>query len=197
MKSIKDLFKRTDKKYWKILTAGAGLGALASFIQLIERISWADKPDQILRCNINSVFSCSSVFDAWQSSVFGFSNTIMCLLFFGVMLGVGLTMWFSDGKLNKNFRLVMQFLSVFFLIFGYWYLSQSALSIGALCVFCIFCYIGVIAVNYSWLRLNVDDLPLSRKAASNLKKSIEQNNDIFGWALLATSLLLIFLYAFL
>jgi hypothetical protein len=48
----------------------------------------------------------------------------MCLAFFAVLFGVGLGGVFSNG-LAKNLRLVMHFFSVFFLLFGAWYLQQS------------------------------------------------------------------------
>ena len=32
------------KKLWGVAAAGAALGAVASFIQIIERISYADNP---------------------------------------------------------------------------------------------------------------------------------------------------------
>jgi uncharacterized membrane protein len=159
---------------------GSGIGLIASFIQTIERISWADDKNALLACDINSVFSCSSVFDSWQSSVFGFSNSIMCLAFFGVMLGIGLAGLFGS-QLDKKLRLIMHFFSVFFLLFGAWYLYQSAMVISALCLFCIFCYSGVIAINWGWLRLNANDLPLSQNIKKSLTQVFSKGADTFFW----------------
>jgi uncharacterized membrane protein len=181
---------------WLILTLGSAIGAVASFIQVIERITFADNPLANLSCDINSAFSCSSVFDGWQSSVFGFSNSIMCLLFFGVMLGVGLGGLFSTG-LAKSLRLVMHFFSVFFLFFGAWYLQQSAFDIGALCLFCIFCYSGVILINWAWLRINHNDLPgLSKKQKNSLSKFINKGGDTFFWLLWGLVFVAMFIVAF-
>lgn len=180
---------------WLVLTLGSAIGAVSSFVQTIERITYADQPINGLSCDLNSVFSCSSVFGEWQSSVFGFSNSIMCLLFFGVMLGIGLSGLFGS-QMSKGLRLAMQFFSVFFLGFGAWYLQQSAFVIGALCVFCIFCYAGVIAINWSWLRINADDLPLSKKHKKVLKSGMSQGADTFGWLLWAALIAVMFAYAF-
>jgi uncharacterized membrane protein len=181
---------------WGILTAGASVGAVASFIQIIERIQFAEQPLQKLSCDVNSVFSCSSVFDGWQSSVFGFSNAIMCLAFFGVSLGVGLSGLFGS-QLAKNLRLIMQFFAIFFLGFGAWYLQQSAFSIGALCIFCIFCYSGVIAMNWAWLRINYNDLPLlSSQHKTSLKKVFSKGIDTFAWLLWALCIAGMFIIAF-
>jgi uncharacterized membrane protein len=188
--------KNKIKLPWLILTIGSVIGAAASFIQIIERIAFADNPLVNLSCDINNAFSCSTVFDGWQSSVFGFSNSIMCLLFFGVMLGVGLSGLFGT-QLAKGLRLTMHFFSVFFLFFGAWYLQQSAFDIGALCLFCIFCYGGVILINWSWIRLNVNDLPLiSQNAKKQLQKFIAKGGDTFFWALWAIVFVAMFILAF-
>lgn len=181
---------------WSTLTFGAAVGATASFVQVIERISYGDNPVKSLACDINSVFSCSSVFDGWQSSVFGFSNAIMCLLFFGVMLGVGLS-GLLGSLLAKGLRLTMHFFSVFFLFFGAWYLQQSAFAIGALCIFCMFCYAGVIAINWAWLRINVDDLPLiGLNGKKKLKKAFKSGADTFGWIMWGLLFAAMFIIAF-
>ena len=190
--------KTTSKslqKTWVILAASAALGAIASFIQIIERISFADNPSVSLACDVNSVFSCSSVFDAWQSSVFGFSNAIMCLAFFGVLFGVGLGGIFSD-KLSKSLRLVMHFFSVFFLLFGAWYLQQSTFVIGSLCIFCIFCYTGVIGLNWAWVRINANDLPLSAKNTKRLNSAISHGADTLFWVLWGLAFVAMFIAKF-
>ena len=181
---------------WLFVVIGSSVGAVASFVQVVERISYGDNPVRSLACDINSVFSCSSVFDGWQSSVFGFSNAIMCLLFFGVMLGVGLSGLFGSS-VTKGLRLTMHFLSVFFLFFGAWYLQQSAFDIKALCIFCMFCYSGVIAINWAWLRINADDLPLlSTNSKKKLKKAFASGADTFGWILWALLFVAMFMIAF-
>ena len=181
---------------WGILTAGSTIGAIASFIQIIERIQYADEPLQKLTCDVNSVFSCSSVFDGWQSSVFGFSNAIMCLAFFSVSLGVALS-GLLGAQLSKNLRLVMQFFSLFFLGFGAWYLQQSAFSIGALCIFCIFCYAGVIAMNWAWLRINSNDLPfIHSNQKQSINKAFVKGIDTFIWILWALLIAGMFVIAF-
>lgn len=180
---------------WIILVAGSLAGVVASFIQTIERIQFAERPQQVLSCDLNSVFSCSNVFNAWQSSVFGFSNSIMCLLFFGVMLGVALA-GLSGGRLGKKLRLIMHFASLFFLGFGAWYLQQSTFAIRALCIFCIFCYAGVIAINWAWLRLNVADLPLAARHKDALQRAVKNGADTFIWLLWAIIIAAMFVFSF-
>jgi uncharacterized membrane protein len=178
-----------------VLTVAAGVGAAASFMQTVERISFADNPNISLACDVNSVFSCSNVFSQWQSSVFGFSNSIMCLLFFGVLFGVGLA-GVTGSHIAKYLRLVMHFLSVFFLFFGAWYLQQSTFAIGALCIFCMFCYSAVIALNWAWVRINANDLPLSAANKAKLYTAISHGADTFFWILWALGITTMFIVKF-
>jgi uncharacterized membrane protein len=184
-----------QKKLWNILAISASVGLLASLIQTIERISYSDNPSTKLACDINAIFSCTNVFDAWQSSVFGFSNSIMCLAFFGITLGVALAGASAD-KLGKNLRLIMHFFAVFFLLFGAWYLLQSTFVIGYLCIFCIFCYSGVIGMNWAWLRINANDLPISKNARKSLANGIAKGADTFAWLLWAIVIAAMFVFKF-
>jgi uncharacterized membrane protein len=175
--------KNINAIWWTVVASGV-IGMLASFIQTIERIDYAKNPTLPLTCDVNSVFSCSSVFDAWQSSVFGFSNSLMCIVFFVLLIGIGLA-GATGSVIHKNVRLFVHFLTVFFLGFGAWYLYESAWAIGALCIFCIFCYSAVILANWAWLRINISDLPLAKSHKSGVTKMISSGADTFVWVLWA------------
>jgi uncharacterized membrane protein len=155
---------------------------LASFIQTIERIEYAKHPTAALSCDLNSVFSCSNVFDAWQSAVFGFSNSLLCIVFFAVTMGIALAAA-TNSKLNKKLRLIMHFFAVFFLGFGAWYLWQSTYKIGYICIFCVACYSAVIAINWAWLKLNARDIFTSKSAAKRWAWVEATGADNFAWAL--------------
>ncbi len=174
---------------WQLLVLGSGVGFIASFAQTIERIHYAQNPNVELVCNVSAIFSCSNVFDAWQSAVFGFSNSIMCLAFFAILLGIGLA-GMTGSTLNKNLRLIMHFFTVFFLGFGAWYLQQSAYAIGYICLYCLACYSGVIAMNWSWLRLNAKDLPIGKGLQKQLQQAIHKNYDTYFWLLWAIGIAL-------
>jgi len=68
--------KRTKKYMWWTIAVASFVGLTASLIQTVERIQYAEHPVTRLTCDINAVFSCSNVFAAWQSSVFGFSQIL-------------------------------------------------------------------------------------------------------------------------
>lgn len=182
--------KQHTRALWWTLTGASIVGLLASLIQTIERIQFAKDPITKLTCDLNSVFSCSNVFDAWQSSVFGFSNSLMCMLFFGITAGVALAAA-TGSALHRTLRLVFHFFSVFFLGFGAWYLWQSAYYIGALCVFCIFCYAAVIVMNWAWFRLHYRELFTDKRRAAAVERFVAQGGDTFVaivWALCITAM---------
>ena len=168
---------------WQTLAGSSLIGLVASFIQTVERIKFADDASAKLICDVNAKLSCSSVFDAWQSSVFGFSNSIMCLAFFSILLGVALV-GVTGSQVLRGLRLTMHAASVFFLGFGAWYLWQSSFVIGSLCLYCLFCYAAVIILNAAWLRINIADLKRTPKNTW-LQLSVTNNYDLIGWTLYA------------
>lgn len=173
-----------QKKLYSIVTIASAVGFLASFLQMLEKVQLLENPQAVLVCNINAVFSCTNILNAWQSSVFGFPNSLMCVTFFAMTMALGLVGW-TSGTMNKNLRLTFQGLSLFFIGFGFWYLWQSIFIVGALCIFCIFCYGGVLTISGVWLRLNQKELPVSKKVQKCIDRMIAGNNDIFIWLTIA------------
>ena len=98
---------------WQTLAGSSLIGLVASFIQTVERIKFADDASAKLICDVNAKLSCSSVFDARQSSVFGFSNSIMCLAFFSILLGVALV-GVTGSRVSRGLRLTMHAASLSF-----------------------------------------------------------------------------------
>ncbi len=168
-----------SRRQYGIMVAGAGVGMAAAFVQTLEKLELIKNKDAILPCNFNSVFSCSTVLNSWQSSVFGFPNSIMCTMLFTIFFAIGLA-GLLGSKLSRGIRLTIQALSLFTLGFALWFLWQSTYAIGALCIFCIFCFAGLLAVNAMWLRINAADLP----AKLGLEYIIRKNYDILGWLML-------------
>jgi uncharacterized membrane protein len=173
-----------NKILWWVLASGSLVGLLASFIQTIERINYAKNPTVPLKCDVSAIFSCSNVFDAWQSSVFGFSNSLMCIVFFSITFGVALA-GATSTEIRKALRLWVHFFAIFFLGFGAWYLWQSAYEIGYICIFCAACYGAVIAMNWAWLRLNAQDIFRSKSAKARWQRIESSGADTFGWILWA------------
>jgi uncharacterized membrane protein len=173
-----------QRTIYSTMAVGGAVGMIAAFLQTTEKITLLKHKDAILTCDLNSVFSCTNVLNAWQSSVFGFPNSLMCLTLFTIFASIALA-GLSGGTLPKNLRLAIQALSLFTLGFALWFFAQSIYVIGSLCILCIFCFTGLLLVNWGWLRLNAADLPIGERGRRALARAIANGGDIFGWFLLA------------
>lgn len=166
--------------------AGGVIGIAAAFIQVLEKLTLLENKNIPLTCDLNSVFNCSNVLSAWQSSVFGFPNSVMCMILFTIFTAIALV-GAAGGKLTRGLRLGIQALSLGTLGFALWFLGQSIYSIGSLCILCLFCSTGLLLINWGWLRLNAEDLPIGQRGRVMLTRGITQGVDIIAWFLLAVA----------
>jgi len=173
-----------QRAIYGMMLGGGAIGTAAAFIQTTEKIQLLKHKDAVLSCDLNSVFSCSNVLNAWQSSVFGFPNSLLCMTLFVIFASIALV-GLSGGALPRKLRLSIQALSLFTLGFALWFLSQSIYFINALCILCIFCFTGLLLVNWGWLRLNAADLPIGERGRAFVGRCIKSGADSFAWILLA------------
>lgn len=178
-----------------VMAGGGVIGFVAAFLQTLEKIQLLHYANKALVCDIGGVFSCTNVLNAWQSSVFGFPNSLMCLVLFTIFAVAGLA-GLSGALLPRSFRLGVHALALFTLGFGLWFLWQSIYAIGSLCILCIFCFAGLLLVNWAWLRINANNLPIGDRGRSILARFIQANWDVFAWILLATLVALAMLLRF-
>ncbi len=179
--------KDKQKLLYGTMSIGAAVGLVASFIDTVNKISLLKNAHVSLTCNLNSVFSCTNVLNAHQSSVFGFPNSMMCIVFFSLTLSAGLIAWFG-GSIISYLRYIYQFLAVFFAGFGYWFFWQSIYNLHSICIPCVFCYAGVLTINAAWVRLNYKNLPVDKKFVKVLSRVVSSGADIFFWILIALSI---------
>ncbi|WP_329562977.1 vitamin K epoxide reductase family protein [Kitasatospora sp. NBC_01266] len=126
---------------WLLLIAGA-IGLAASAVLTIDKIHLLQNPHTVLNCNINPIIACGSVMTSHQASVFGFPNSLIGLVGFGVVLAIA-TGVLAGARYRRWYWLGLQFGTVFALVLIHWLMSQSLYSIGALCPYCM----GVWAVT--------------------------------------------------
>jgi len=163
---------------------GSATGLVASFLETVEYQTLLRNQHAALACNLNGVLSCSRVLEAWQSKVFGFPNSMLCIAMFAAMLGIALV-GFSGGIVTAKLRLWLQGITLFFLGFGTWFMWESTFRIRALCILCMFCLSGLLLLNWAWLRLNAPTLPISRSWRERLSRAIDHGADIFVWMMYA------------
>lgn len=179
---MKQIFK--PQNLYATIALASVMGFIASFWQMLEKIELIKNPEVVLSCNLNSVFSCTNILNAWQSSVFGFPNSLMCIIFFVMTLMVGLVGW-TGGSMTKNLRLFMNGFTLFFIGFGFWYFWQSIFVVSGICIFCIFCYAAVLIISGAMFRLNYQDWPVNKNIQKTFDKLIASKNDVFIWLSIA------------
>lgn len=178
-----------------LMMAGGALGLVASFLETIEYQIILKNAHAQLVCNLNSVFSCGNVLNAWQSKVFGFPNSMLCMLFFTLMFTSGL-IGVTGGVLAPKLRLWLHGIATFFLGFGLWFMWQSTFRVGALCILCLFCFAGLLTVNWGWLRTNITILPIGARRRAWLERIMSRGIDTFAWLLLALLIAFVMLLKF-
>lgn len=118
-----------------ILAIGGGLGVLAAFVLMIERLRLAADPGYVPSCSINPILSCGSVMKTEQASVFGFPNPLIGIAAFCVVTTVGMAL-LAGARFRKWFWYGLQFGTVAGVVFVHWLIFQSLYRIGALCPYC-------------------------------------------------------------
>lgn len=171
------------------ITIASAVGFLASFLQMLEKLTLLKNANSILTCNINSVLSCSNILNAHQSSVFGFPNSLLCISFFALTFSTGLVGW-TGGLIQAKLRLFYEAMALFFVGFGFWYFWQSIFNVGSICIFCIFCYGSVLTISGAWFRLNYKELGLSKPLLAKAEKLINSGYDILVWFFIALVILI-------
>jgi len=176
--------KISQKVQFGVITIAAAIGFIASFLQMLEKLTLLKNAHAVLACNLNSTFNCTNILNAHQSSVFGFPNSMLCMSFFMFTFSAGLIGWMG-GQIATKLRLVYEFFAVFFVCFGFWYFWQSIFNVGSICIYCLFCYGGVLAINSAWFRLNYKDLPVNKPTRKVFDWAINNGADILFWILIA------------
>ncbi|MEU7990788.1 vitamin K epoxide reductase family protein [Streptosporangium canum] len=152
-----------------ILAIGGGLGVLAAFALVIERLRLAADPGYVPSCSINPVLSCGSVMKTEQASVFGFPNPLIGIAAFCVVTTVGMAL-LAGARFRKWFWYGLQVGTVAGVVFVHWLIFQSLYRIGALCPYCMVVWAVTIPVFWyvTLANLEAGRIPLpgsARRAA--------------------------------
>ena len=125
----------TTRTWWLVVLAGGVLGIVGTVWQTVERLSVLATPGEKSVCDINAVISCGSVYERWQSSALGVPNSLIGLPVFAV-LASGALAALLGARLSGRYIATLWGLALFMTVFVFWYMEQTAFTIGALCLFC-------------------------------------------------------------
>ena len=119
---------------WLMLIGGL-IGLIASLALSIEKFDALKNPHYIPVCNLNPIFSCSTVSGSNQAEAFGFYNPFLGLAGYAGVAAIGLAL-LAGAKFKRWFWQVVQLGSLFAIGFVTWLQFEALYRIGALCLFC-------------------------------------------------------------
>jgi uncharacterized membrane protein len=128
-----------------LYTVGGGIGFLAAFALMIEKIAKLADPGYVPTCTLNPVVSCGSVMDSPQATAFGFPNPLIGIGGFAVVVTVGVVL-LSGFQAPRWFWLGMQIGTTFGVAFVHYLIYSSLYSIGALCPYCMVVWVVTIPI---------------------------------------------------
>jgi uncharacterized membrane protein len=117
------------------------IALLVSLILSAETLQLAHNPKKLLDCDVNSVLSCSTVAESWQSEIVKFNGLSYPNAFFGIaaesvfvtIAVIGL----ARIRIPRWFAAATWFGGLFALLYAYWLFTQSVFVIRALCPWCL------------------------------------------------------------
>lgn len=124
---------------------GGGVGLLAAFVLMLEKLAKLGNPAYVPTCTLNPVVSCGSVMDSPQATAFGFPNPLIGIGAFAVVLTVGVVL-LSGFQAPGWFWLGLQAGTTFGVVFVHWLIYSSLYDIGALCPYCMVVWVVTIPI---------------------------------------------------
>ena len=170
----------TARGWWFLVLAGAALGIVSTVWQTVDRIAHASGEAGASICEINALVSCSSVFDHWQSSALGIPNSLIGLPVFA-LLASGAVSALMGSRLSRSYLGGLLGVSVFMTVFITWYMHQTAFDIGALCLFCAACLVGIVLAGTGLTRALAAEPLESDGVPGRLTRLVDSGADIALW----------------
>ncbi|MEV8323433.1 vitamin K epoxide reductase family protein [Kitasatospora sp. NPDC056731] len=127
---------------WLLLIGGA-VGLFASSVLTLDKIRLLKDPSYVPSCNINPIISCGSIMRSDQAEAFGFPNSLLGLVGFGVVIAIGAGL-LAGAAYRRWFWLGLQAGTVFGIGFVTWLMYQALYRIGALCPYCMVVWAAMI-----------------------------------------------------
>lgn len=170
-----------QRGWWALVLLGGLLGIVTATWQTVERIAYAKDPTTASVCEINSVLSCSSVYDHWQSSALGIPNSLIGLSVFAILASAGLA-GVLGSALARGYLAFLFGLTVFMTGFVVWYMQQSAFSIRVLCLFCVGCAVNIVLAGVGITRVAAANQVFgSGRAGRELETWVRSGADVMAW----------------
>ncbi|MFB7619431.1 vitamin K epoxide reductase family protein [Kitasatospora sp. NPDC056181] len=147
-----------------LLLIGGAVGLFASAVLTLDKIRLLKDPSYVPNCNINPIISCGSIMRSDQAEAFGFPNSLLGLVGFGVVVTIGAGL-LAGAAYRRWFWLGLQAGTVFGIGFVTWLMYQALYRIGALCPYCMVVWAAMIPLFwYTTLHnLRTGVIPVGRR----------------------------------
>jgi uncharacterized membrane protein len=118
-----------------LLFVGGLIGTFAAGMLTYDYIKVLQNPEFRPVCNLNPIFSCSSVMTSSQAHAFGIPNELIGLPGYAALATIGLAL-LAGAKFKRWFWRLINIGVLFAVSFLTWLQFQTLYRIGALCLFC-------------------------------------------------------------
>lgn len=136
-----------QKVYPYLLIICGLIGLIASGVLMVDKVKLAADAGFHPNCNLNPIFSCTSVMKSEEANAFGFPNPIVGLAGFAVIITVGVAM-LARAKFRRWFWIGLEVGTAFGLLFIHWLFYHTVYDIKALCIFCMIVWAVTIPIFF-------------------------------------------------
>ncbi len=119
---------------WLLIVAG-GLGFLASFTLIVDRIALWKNPDAQLSCSLSATIDCTGVMLSPQSEILGFPNPLVGLPMFAVVVTIGVAL-LAGARFAGWFWALLALSQLASAVLVAWFIFQTLFRIQLLCPWC-------------------------------------------------------------
>ena len=119
---------------WLLAVAGV-IGIAACWELIHSEIRLLKEPTSALVCDVNPFVSCGASLDTPQGNLLGVPNAFVGVMAFAVLLALGLLLA-SGGRLPRWMWWALVVGTLGGVAFVIWFLTQSIVTFGKLCPFC-------------------------------------------------------------
>ena len=133
MNKLKKLTLKQTYPFIMVITGS--IGFIASFMLTIDLLEILKNPNFQPVCNINPIFSCSSVMESSASSTFGFANPLIGIAGYAAIITIGMAL-IAGATFKRWFWIGLQTGTTLAMPFLIWLFYYSLYDSKALCLFC-------------------------------------------------------------
>jgi uncharacterized membrane protein len=131
---------------WLLIVTGA-MGLLAAWVITLDKTKLLEAEiageTYTPGCSLNPIVSCGNIMESPQASAFGFSNPLLGLVAYGVVIAVGVSL-LTGARFPRWYWLTFNAGCLFGVGFVSWLQYQSLYTIGALCLWCCLAWVATL-----------------------------------------------------